>query len=368
MLEPSRCAGWLLAGCLFLAACSPVGLEPDGGEALDAGPVADGGPVGDAGLDAGTTSDAGPTPDAGLSLSDRQAAVAATATTNALCTTIAPFYWEIGDTSGALGSGSIMGDADGGVVLGDTVMPIASASKWLYSTYYAQKVQGALTADDIQFFNFWSGYTNFTACPNNSTVGTCLDKQNPDGTTNGQLDPSTVGKFSYGGGHMQKHAALHGLDGMANGPLAAEIRSQLGAGVSLAYVQPQLAGGVATSANEYAKVLRGILSGGLAMHDLLGTHAVCTNPNTCSLALSSPLSGPGRNANFHYSIGHWVEDDPLISDGAFSSAGSFGFYPWIDSTKTLYGVIARLDTRGSGFASMDCGHLLRHAWATGAPQ
>jgi len=28
-----------------------------------------------------------------------------------------------------------------------------------------------------------------------------------------------------------------------------------------------------------------------------------------------------------YAIGYWVEDDATYGDGAFSSAGSFGFYP-----------------------------------------
>jgi len=30
-----------------------------------------------------------------------------------------------------------------------------------------------------------------------------------------------------------------------------------------------------------------------------------------------------------------------VGDGAFSSPGAFGFYPWIDRTKTNYGVLAR---------------------------
>ena len=43
------------------------------------------------------------------------------------------------------------------------------------------------------------------------------------------------------------------------------------------------------------------------MHDALGTHAVCTNPATCANAEFAP-SPPGES--WHYSIGHWVEDDP----------------------------------------------------------
>lgn len=68
--------------------------------------------------------------------------------------------------------------------------------------------------------------------------------------------------------------------------------------------------------------------------------------------------------SWHYSIGHWVEDDPVVGDGAFSSAGSFGFYPWIDADKTTYGVLARSESAGNGIDSVDCGRLVRRAWIT----
>ncbi len=53
-----------------------------------------------------------------------------------------------------------------------------------------------------------------------------------------------------------------------------------------------------------------------------------------------------------------------------SSAGAFGFYPWIDAGKTWYGIVARMDTAGggSGFDSALCGQLIRKAWITGVAQ
>ena len=68
--------------------------------------------------------------------------------------------------------------------------------------------------------------------------------------------------------------------------------------------------------------------------------------------------------SWRYSIGHWVEDDPVVGHGAFSSAGSFGFYPWIDADKTTYGVLARSESAGNGIDSVDCGRLVRKAWIT----
>lgn len=76
---------------------------------------------------------------------------------------------------------------------------------------------------------------------------------------------------------------------------------------------------------------------------------------------------PGES--WHYSIGHWVEDDPVVGDGAFSSPGAFGFYPWIDATKSYYGILARnVSGAGSVGDSVDCGRLIRKAWTTQTPQ
>jgi hypothetical protein len=71
--------------------------------------------------------------------------------------------------------------------------------------------------------------------------------------------------------------------------------------------------------------------------------------------------------SWHYSIGHWVEDDPKVGDGAFSSPGAFGFYPWIDASKTYYGVVARAEAPGA-LESVYCGRLIRKAWVTGGAQ
>ena len=96
------------------------------------------------------------------------------------------------------------------------------------------------------------------------------------------------GKFSYGGGHMEKHASLNGLGDLNNVTLAAEIRGQVGTDIALTYVEPQLAGGIATTARDYATLLQKIVRGDLKMHDALGNHPVCTNPATCANAAFTP--------------------------------------------------------------------------------
>ena len=309
-------------------------------------------------------SEAAPAAPSGPTVAERSAAAAATAQSAAnACSAIRPFYWEIGDRAAALASGSVGGAAGATIVTAATPLAIASASKWLYGAYVAERRGGALNDDDIRDLTLRSGYTAFLTCLPNQTVQQCEAF-----ARNGDLVAAHVDRFAYGGGHMQRHATTIGLGPLDNAALAGELRSQLGSDVALAYRRPQLGDGVVTTAADYAVFLRRILAGTLRMHELLGTHAVCTNPATCSDAVSTPIPA---SESWHYSIGHWVEDDPAVGDGAFSSPGRFGFYPWIDAAETHYGIVARTAPAAPAgsddsvaFDSVQCGRLVRKAWAT----
>ncbi|HSI03519.1 MAG: hypothetical protein ACAI38_17415 [Myxococcota bacterium] len=288
---------------------------------------------------------------------ERTAAATATAqsTTNA-CADIHPFYWEVGRSSGATASGSVGAGYDA-----NTELTIASASKWFYGAYVIQRRAGLPTEQDIHFLTFKSGYTGFGvgACPAAGTIDGCLAVG-----SNGDYIAEEDGFFRYGGGHMQKHASLIGLGAMKNAELAAEVRGQLGSDVPLSYNNPQPAGGGSITPAGYAVFLRKLVGGELHLAALLGSHAVCTNPLTCDEALGAPVPG---DESWHYSLGHWVEDDPVVGDGAFSSPGAFGLYPWVDAGKTTYGIIAR-QALGGAISSADCGRLVRKAWLTALPQ
>ncbi len=291
--------------------------------------------------------------------SARVNAVKQVAATDASCASVAPFYYEIGDASGARVSGSI-----GLVYSAATQMPIASASKWFYGAYVTQARGGALTADDIRFLTFSSGYVTFSTCAQTDTVGSCAVSG-----SNGNYTPAAAGKFFYAGSHMQTHAAnFMALGSLANANLASTLINGLGLSANAAdfrYTQPQLAGGINTSANTYTAFLRKLLNHSLIAGTQLNANVVCTNSQTCATALYSPF--PATDSP-NYSIGHWVEDT-LVGDGAYSSAGAFGFYPWIEPTKANYGVLARTDFgANSGGASVPCGRKLRLAWATGVVQ
>jgi len=299
----------------------------------------------------------------------RNDAATQTADTTTNCQAIQPFYWEIGDKDGALGSAST-GDNSYNA---STVMPIASASKWVFGAYVAQVRAGQLTDADIAALTMRAGYTNFDelscvrlvpSVQNAMTVNECFQLDNGNGFNN-DYDANALGKFSYNGGHFQKLAVDLGLDLHNNAALRTAYQAQLGSDFELSFGPPQLAGGMSTSAAQYAIFLRKILNNQLYMHDLLGTHSTCTNLLTCVDSLYTPVPA---NREFDYSIGHWVETDSVIGDGSFSSAGAFGFYPWIDATKNYYGVLARKAAFGSGSESMECGRLIRKAWMTGVVQ
>lgn len=303
------------------------------------------------------------------STSDAKRNAAATATAQSAlnaCNAIRPFYWEVGTRVGAAVSGSVNASGKGTSYGASTAMPIASASKWLYGAYVVQKRGGSLNASDVNFLTFRSGYVGMgsSGCSGAATVDACLATG-----TNGAYYAAADGRFDYDGGHMQKHASLIGLGAADGRALQVALQGQLGTDVPLAFVHPQIAASAISTPAGYARVLRKMMSGELKIGALLGSSKVCTNPLTCGAneAIATPVPS---TESWHYSIGHWVEDDPAVGDGAFSSAGALGFYPWIDATKTSYGIVARAQQEGTsqGYASARCGRLIRKAWKTGLAQ
>jgi hypothetical protein len=305
-----------------------------------------------------------------------------TAEKNPLCQAIEPFFWEIGDATADIASGSVGVNSSGAPITASTEMNIASSSKWLYSTYVTQ-VRGAaanLTDDDVNFLHMTSGYANMGqqgtseagTCPssdNPDTINVCLTLINPfDDLPNDYQNPAFIGSFVYDAGHDENHASLFTTIGNTpNNLLGRTIAAQLGPNVKLSYSQPLLAGGANMTPASYAHMLQHILAGTLAMNQALGIDPVCTLPSATCNAQSTPLPWA-----WHYSIGHWVEDDPSVNDdGAFSSPGAQGFYPWIEAGKQYYGLLARVtrpNDQPAGEESVQCGQMIRLAWDTGVEQ
>lgn len=279
---------------------------------------------------------------------DRFSAARAVAQGDADCKKLGDFYWEIGDAKGVLASGAI------GTEYGaNTKMKIASASKFVWGSYVLEKIgrNNQPTPEQLSYLEMRAGYTKFNPflCMFSKTSNDCLTKRDNDLRV-----PSDVGRFSYSGGHDQKLAQLLGL-GRANAQqFTNEVMTYIGRDVNLSYAQPSPAGGMEGTPAGYATFLRKILSGQLRMRDFLGKNPVCTK---CATAAYSPAPWA-----WHYSINHWVEDDPQ-GDGAFSSPGLLGFYPWISADKTTYGIVARQKLSRTAYVdSAVCGRKIRAAW------
>lgn len=297
-------------------------------------------------------------------------AATTTATTNAACTAIAPFYWEVGNVNSVLASGS----TGNGSVIRTSNMLIGSASKWLFGAYVLEEAGGAPATSDVPYLTMTAGFNSFGpfSCTSASTVLDCFNANNqlPSNVPNSTYTSGNVGKFYYNGGHFQSWGVnVGGLSSNTPAALTTKYRASLGSNTQITFTSTQLAGGAFMNASGYANFLRNIISGQLMIKNYLGEDAVCTLPSGSCNAISSPIP-----LAFHYSYGHWIEDDPT-GDGAFSSAGIFGFYPWIDKTKKFYGVLARFqaysDTSneiGNGYASFLCGKLIRKAYMSGTAQ
>lgn len=321
-------------------------------------------------------------------LADRRAAAQAAA--------VAPpcrglsFYWEIGDAGGRLGSG----DGTGAKVDTGRVGYIASAGKWLYGAYVIEKRGGSLLPADIKLLNFTGGYSEIQYCSAGASGDTVERCGNAD---NNPQDPDTVGRFFYDSGHMQAHGATVAAMGIKDLKSAAYVKrgtpdqafEALGTVIGRTLGLPKLdydgvvlAGNARMDTNSYTDFLRRILSGSLKMRNYLDADKVCASDNNelyfprstdmpcpqtgTGVALYSPPDAPPDREQWHYAAGHWIE-----SDGTYSSPGAFGFYPWINNQKNLYGVVARygFPNLGAYEASFQCGRVIRNAWlnAAGSP-
>ena len=303
------------------------------------------------------SSDAPPATDE-PTLEERIAAATATASNHPACSLAElpeGFCWEIGDRDGMRASGEIKGS---NTPTATQVIPVASAAKWVYAAYVLEK-RGRVVEEDIPYLRQTSGWTM------SALEALCVGKTVGECASNATLNESLVGRFNYGPGHFVRHAAdIMGLASTRALALTNEIKAQLGVS-DFSYLQTNVAGALQTSASGYASFLRAMLRGEFVMSAELGEHKVCASA-VCGA--EGELSPAPPDETWNYSLGHWVEDDPQHGDHAFSSGGALGFYPWIDASKTWYGVLARRASVASaeqGIKSIRCGRAIRRAWLTG---
>lgn len=371
----------------WLAACGPA-VTTDGGvqTELDAGlsvPVDAG--TGDAGSD-----DAGPAPDAGTLGADAGTFDAGIDAGTALPSD-GGSPWEA--LRAAVQAGAV---ADGGrveLVLAvydntglrfvesangfspDTRVAVASASKLVSSTLILEAVhRGHLTLQSTtgqvlgwtgnkaaitleQLLSFTSGLPREASCTlTAATLEACVNEIRDEALV---AVPGT--RFDYGSTHL---AVAGRMVEVTTGKKWNEffdevLRIPLNLPTDVAYFagprqavnknNPLIAGGLRTSVNEYAKLLRVVFSKGRLPQLTIATPALfdaqAKEPFPSVVIGASPAQSYG--APFRYGYGCWLEcAQPSMGCDVISSAGAFGFTPWVDRATGYYAILGMEEPPG----------------------
>ena len=240
-----------------------------------------------------------------------------------------------------------------------TAIPAASSAKWMGGALLAALAdEGRLSFDDsLGKFVDWGSpmargirigrlYSHTSGLPR---MATCLADRAA------RLDPCAREivegglvrrpgeRFAYGGASMQVAARVAELAGGASwvelfetriaGPLGLEATRWPGA-------MPHVAGGLVTSRDDYARLLRMLLdSGVLDGRRVLSAAAVAAMERDWTRGALPEPPVPVRSAG--YGIGMWiVRADSSGRAVELSSPGAYGFTPWIDRERDLLGVLA----------------------------
>ncbi|ADO75180.1 hypothetical protein [Stigmatella aurantiaca] len=289
-----------------------------------------------------------------------------TANHSAHCHLLGNFYWEIGN-----GAGLLYGISRGSGVSATTVMPIASASKWLYVGAYVQSRGYAnLSTDEKKRLNFTSGYIdeNTTLC---GDAGTTVSDCYGPAYKNVSYRPLQNGRYFYNGGHMQK-LALDDI-GARKGTGVASVMDWINALLSTTLPESDsdvaVAGGFSGSAAHYRVFLMKLINNQYELSSKLAVDSV-------------PAWQGGPNVSFtpwtvgqaYYGLGHWIEGEAVNGVWTLtghSSPGAYGFYPWVNAARTQYMLLARsrqLGADGEGEKSRACAQTIRKAYELGVPQ
>ena len=337
----------------FLSVCGLLALG-----IIGCGPGEEGGPGPEADVASGT---------AQAALTVYEQAAVDTANSSASCTSLGNFYWELGN-----GTAPLFGFSKGTSVAATTVIPIASASKWLYAGAYLQaKGYANLTVEEKKRLNFTSGFidANSTLCGDpGTTVSDCYGPAYKDVS----FRSIAHGKYFYNGGHMQKLALDDIGSRKGTGVLSVVdwLNNQLGTTLAESDSSVAVAGGFSGSAAHYRVFLMKLLNNQYELSTRLTADAVPAYNGGPNVAFT-PWSGTGQA---YYGLGHWIERD--LVNGVWtvtghSSPGAFGFYPWVNAAKTRYMVLARnrqLFGDEEGEKSRVCAQAIRKAYETGVAQ
>jgi hypothetical protein len=102
---------------------------------------------------------------------------------------------------------------------------------------------------------------------------------------------------------------------------------------------PLLSGGATSTVQDYAKVMRMIVSGGQANGQTVLSAAAIEQLRRNNAGGVPVLFSP-RNDAVGYSLGAWIDAaDAQGRATVLSSVGASGFYPWLDFERDVVGIV-----------------------------
>ena len=221
--------------------------------------------------------------------------------------------------------------------------------------------QGAITLE--QLLSFTSGLTRDADCQREVAI-TLAECAEEIGALPLVAAPGT--RFDYGGAHMQVAARMAEVvtGSNWNAVFRAQLADPLGLSAEVRYTtlprqriglsNPLAGGGLAATVDEYARLVEAALG---AQADVQG---VAIDPDLAAAIFRSPYPEAVRGMvpelaevqDFGYGLGAWLEcDTPGTGCDIASSAGLFGWMPWVDREAGYIGILAMEGSAVPGVAT-----------------
>lgn len=263
-----------------------------------------------------------------------------------------------------------------------TVVPIASASKLLSAVRILQLIdRGVLdgaapvsaylpqftgekgTMNVLQMFSHTAGYGDDSGDPLVFDRTITLEQAVDEIACCRPLNPgySVGGQFSYGGVSMHiggRVAEVAGGEDWQAGwqahigmPLGIATIDWQGLGATSNY---GIAGSARSSLRDYGKVVHMLLNRGRGNNRrILGSATVERLRIDAAAGLPVAYAPPGVTPPVRYGVGSWLDGLGGAPQPSFvHSLGAFGFMPWLDFDRGLYGVFMIRGSAGINFAAI----------------
>jgi CubicO group peptidase (beta-lactamase class C family) len=262
--------------------------------------------------------------------------------------------------------GAVVHDAAFGSYTADTRIPIASASKWLTAAAIMNLVEaGALRLDAPisqylpqftgakaritlrQLLAFTSGLRPDPICTSHAsfTLASCTDW-----IASRPLAAPVGTQFRYGSGHLVVAARI--AEVVTGRPWVTVFYEQvarptgLGSTFFAGGANPNPAGSALSSLSDYTRFLRmiwnrGVIDGRRVLAASSVAEMERDQTNGAAMVGASPHR---KDLGSRYGLGEWYDAlGPAPGAYEVNSPGAFGFHPWLDRSRDVYGVYAVLD-------------------------